>query len=562
MNKNWLDELLQQVQKPGRYTGGEWNSVRKDPASVKLKVALAYPDLYEVGMSYLGQKILYHILNSRPDVLAERVFTPWPDFEQALRRHKRPLFSLENRIPLDAFDILGFSLLYELNYSNILTMLDLGRIPRSAGERTLGHPLVVAGGPAVFNPEPVAEIFDLFLIGDGEEAFPEIVDFCLDRMPDVRDREELLSGLSSLPGIYVPSLFQAFQPSGSALLAVQPMKGQPTAVEKRVCRPFSEVPFPEEIIVPNLQVIHDRSVIEVERGCPQNCRFCQARQIYFPSRPKSPGVVLEHVLNSAASTGYEDVSLAALSVGDYSHLEGLISRLMPELAESRVALSLPSLRPGGLTPELVDQILKVRKTGFTLVPEAGTERLRRVINKHLDDRDLFKAAETAFENGWRKLKLYFMLGLPTETEEDVDGIAEMVGRLIRLGQEKMGAPPQINLSVASFIPKPHTPFQWEPMADVEVLHARQRQLKSRLRRYRSVRFREHGLMSSVLEGVFSRGDRRLFRILEKAWESGAQLHITSLQPCEERSTRSLVPVQESRWLVTQNSSTWPESRSS
>ncbi len=522
MTTNWLDEVLQQVQKPGRYTGGEWNAVRKDPSAVRLKIALAFPDLYEVGMSYLGQKILYHILNSRSDVLAERVFAPWPDLEQALRKHARPLFSLENRIPLYEFDFLGFSLMYELNYSNILTMLDLGGIPRSSGERTLEHPLVAAGGPAAFNPEPVAEVFDFFLIGDGEEAFPEIVDFCLAHMPEVRDREELLAGLSTLPGVYVPSRFNVFQPSGSALLAVRPQDGQPGLVEKRICRPFSDAPFPEDIIVPNLQVIHDRAVVEVERGCPQNCRFCQARQIYFPSRPKAPEVVLEHVLNSVASTGYEDVSLGALSVGDYRYLEDLITRLMSELGESKVALSLPSMRPEGLTPEVVAQILKVRKTGFTLVPEAGTERLRRVINKHLDDRDLFRAAETAFRNGWRKLKLYFMLGLPTETEEDVDGIAEMVIKLIRLGQDLMGSPPQINLSVASFIPKPHTPFQWEAMADEQVLRARHRRLRSRLQKYRSVRFREHGLKSSILEAVFSRGDRRLGAVLENAWEAGAR----------------------------------------
>ncbi|MGB2907496.1 MAG: TIGR03960 family B12-binding radical SAM protein [Candidatus Aminicenantaceae bacterium] len=522
MTTNWLDDVLQQVQKPGRYTGGEWNAVRKDPSSVKLKIALAFPDLYEVGMSYLGQKILYHILNSRPDVLAERVFAPWPDLEQALRKQARPLFSLENRLPLYEFDFLGFSLMYELNYSNILTMLDLGGIPLSSGKRTLEHPLVAAGGPAAFNPESVAEIFDFFLIGDGEEAFPEIVDFYLTHMPNVRDREELLAGLSALPGIYVPSRFKVFQPSGSALLAVRPQDGQPEVVEKRICRPFSDAPFPEDIIVPNLQVIHDRAVVEVERGCPQNCRFCQARQIYFPSRPKAPDVVLKHVLNSVASTGYEDVSLGALSVGDYRYLEDLISRLMSELGESKVALSLPSLRPEGLTPEVVAQILKVRKTGFTLVPEAGTERLRRVINKHLDDRDFFRAAETAFRNGWRKLKLYFMLGLPTETEEDVDGIAEMVIKLIRLGQDLMGSPPQINLSVASFIPKPHTPFQWVAMAEEQVLRARHRRLRSRLQRYRSVRFREHGLKSSILEAVFSRGDRRLGAVLEKAWEAGAR----------------------------------------
>jgi len=522
VNENWLERILRQVQKPGRYTGGEWNAIRKDPAEAELKIALAFPDLYEVGMSYLGQKILYHILNSHPGVLAERVFAPWPDFEQTLIREGYPLFSLENRIPLSEFDILGFSLLYELNYSNILTMLKLGGIPLRSAERTSGHPLVAAGGPAAFNPEPVADVFDFFVIGDGEEAFPEIVDFWMLHKPDLGDREGFLNRLAALEGVYVPSRFSVFLPNGSTLQAVRQNDGRAAVVKKRVCRSIGEALFPADIIVPNIQVIHDRAVVEVERGCPQNCRFCQARQIYFPSRPRDPNFVRERIMSSLASTGYEAASLAGLSVGDYGHLEDVITTLMSELRESRVALSLPSLRPGGLTPEVVEQILRVRKTGFTLVPEAGTDRLRRVINKHLEDRDLFQAAETAFKNGWRKLKLYFMLGLPTETEEDVDGIADLAVGLVRLGQKLLGSPPQINLSVASFIPKPHTPFQWEGMAEEEVLRSRYGRLRSRLRRYRSIRFREHGLKGSVLEGVFSRGDRRLGGALQNAWEAGAR----------------------------------------
>jgi len=517
-----LEEILQQVQKPGRYIGGEWNAIRKNPDRVRLKIALAFPDLYEVGMSYLGQKVLYHILNTREDVLAERVYAPWPDMERALKDRRHPLFSLENRIPLVNFDIVGFSLLFELNYTNILTMLDLGGIPLLGAGRTLQHPVVVAGGPAAFNPEPLADIIDLFLIGDGEEAFLELVDAFLTWRPGSNRREELVERFSSLSGVYVPSRYQPYLPSKSRLLAVRPLDEAPAVVEKRLCRPFLEPPFPEDIVVPNIQIIHDRVAVEVERGCPQSCRFCQARQVYFPSRPKDPSHVAGCILASLQSTGYESVSLAALSVADYPPLEALISILMAELGDTRVALSLPSLRPEGLTTEVVEQILKVRKTGFTLVPEAGTQRLRRVINKDLHERDIRSAAENAFRHGWQKLKLYFMLGLPTETDTDVDGIVDLVQDIVRLGQDVLHRKPEINLSVASFIPKPHTPFQWLAMAPEPILRQRHGRLRARLNRFRSVRIKEHGMRSSILEAVFSRGDRRLNRVLLSAWESGAR----------------------------------------
>ncbi len=517
-----LEEILQQVQKPGRYTGGEWNAVRKEPDRVRLKIALAFPDLYEVGMSYLGQRILYHILNRREDVLAERVYAPWPDLERALRERRHPLFSLENRIPLVSFDILGFSLLYELNYTNILTMLDLGGIPLWGSQRSLQHPMVVAGGPAAFNPEPLAEIIDLFLVGDGEEALPEMVDAFLAWRPGSRSREDLLARFAGLDGVYVPSHYRPYKPSKSPLLAVRPLDQAPAVVEKRVCRPFLTAPFPEDIIVPNIQIIHDRVAVEVERGCPQSCRFCQARQIYFPARPKDPSHVAGCVLASLKSTGYESVSLAGLSVADYPRLEALISILMAELGETRVALSLPSLRPEGLTPEVVEQILKVRKTGFTLVPEAGTPRLRRVINKDLHERDIQGAAENAFRHGWRKLKLYFMLGLPTETDADVEGIADVVQDILRIGRDVLPRAPEINLSVASFIPKPHTPFQWLAMTQETILRRRHGLLKTRLKGFRSVRLKEHAMRSSILEAVFSRGDRRLNSVLVSAWEAGAR----------------------------------------
>jgi radical SAM family uncharacterized protein/radical SAM-linked protein len=514
--------LLENVQKPGRYVGGEWHSVKKDPSSVDLKIALVFPDLYEVGMSYLGQKILYHLLNREPAFLAERVFAPWPDFEDQLRRARMPLFSLENRIPLIEFDILGFSLLYELNYSNILTILDLGKIPFLAADRDLSYPWVIAGGPAAFNPEPVAGIFDAFLLGDGEQAFLEITatlqNIKRKRMTKAQGRKSL----ADIPGVYVPSLYSGFVPRNSKLEAGKPDAEAPKAISKRVFFPLSDALFPEDIIVPNLQVVFDRVSMEVARGCPQNCRFCQARQIYFPARVKNAGIVKEAILRSAAGTGYEDVSLAALSVGDYPCLDELISDLMVELDPQKIALSLSSLRPKGLTAEVAENIIRVRKTGFTLVPEAGTERLRRVINKHLSDAEIGEAVDNAFSHGWRKLKLYFMLGLPTEKEEDIQGIVSLVEDVVRRGYRILKKPPQINLSVASFIPKPHTPFQWLEMTEERELREKHAFLRSRLRKYGFVQFKEHGIKTSILEAVFSRGDRRLLPVLIAAWQSGAR----------------------------------------
>ncbi|MDH5466119.1 MAG: TIGR03960 family B12-binding radical SAM protein [Candidatus Aminicenantes bacterium] len=517
-----LSEILKDIEKPGRYLGGEWNEVRKDPARVKIKVALAFPDLYDIGMSYLGQKILYFLLNGRTDILAERVFTPWADFEQKLRAEKIPLYSLENKIPLDQFDILGFSLLYELNYSNILTTLDLGGIPLHSAGRNLDHPLVIAGGPAAFNPEPVADIFDLFLIGDGEEAFLEIIDRFLILKKEFREKAALLNDLSQIEGVYVPSLYPAYLPSNSHLLAVRSEKGAEAKIKKRVLFPFHEAPFPEEIVVPNVKIIFDRVSVEVARGCPQKCRFCQASSIYLPPRVKSPSFVIENIMNSLQMTGYEGSSLAALSVSDYPYLDRTVEILMKELAKQKVSLSLPSLRPKGLSSDLARSIIKVRKTGFTLVPEAGTERLRRVINKKLEDEDIFEASRNAFSQGWRLLKLYFMVGLPTEREEDLEGIVDIVQGISRIGCQIMKSTPQINLSLSSFIPKPHTPFQWLEMEEEQSLQEKYRFLMSRLRKHRHLKIKKQPLKNSLLEAVFSRGDRRLNNVLLKAWKIGAR----------------------------------------
>lgn len=519
---NDVENILQKVEKPGRYLGGEWNAVKKDPDHVGVKVALAFPDLYEVGMSYLGQKILYHILNSQPHILAERVFAPWLDFENELRTRNIPLFSLENRIPLIRFDIIGFSLLYELNYSNILNMLDLGHIPLFSAERDLKYPLVIAGGPAVFNPEPMADYFDLFLIGDGEEAFLEILQSYSALKKNSQDKAAILRELAKIKGVYVPSLYKPFKTNNSPLLAVEPKGKGPARIMKRVLFPFKNAPFPEDIIVPHIQVIFDRVAWEVARGCPQNCRFCQASSIYFPARVKSPAPVITGIVNSLHSTGYEAVSLASLSVSDYPYLEGVIRSLMKELEKRKVSLSLPSLRPKGLTSEVVENILRVRKTGFTLVPEAGTERLRAVINKCLGNDEIWEAAENAFSKGWKRLKLYFMIGLPTEREEDLLGIVNMVKEIHRIGKRLLKRAPQINLSISSFIPKPHTPFQWLRMGEQDILQEKYKSILSHLKKYSAVRLKRDSLERSVLEGVFSRGDRRLNAVLRHAWKSGAR----------------------------------------
>jgi radical SAM family uncharacterized protein/radical SAM-linked protein len=517
-----LKEILESVEKPGRYLGGEWNEVIKDSSRIKAKVALVFPDLYEVGMSYLGQKILYYLLNEHPKILAERVFAPWIDFEQKLRSKKIPLYSLENKIPLDQFDIVGFSLLYELNYSNVLTILDLGRIPFLSSERGLNYPLVIAGGPAAFNPEPVADIFDLFLIGDGEEAFLEIVDTFLSIKTELKQKRTLLKELSQIKGVYVPSLYETYLPGGSHLLAVKPRGDAPASIQKRVLYPFHKAPYPEKIVVPNVKVIFDRVSVEVARGCSQKCRFCQASSVYFPQRVKNPSSVLDNILNSLKRTGYEDTSLASLSISDYPYLNQTIDALMEKLTQEKISLSLPSLRPKGLSADVAKNIIKVRKTGFTLVPEAGTDRLRRVINKKMEDDDIREASRNAFSQGWRLLKLYFMIGLPTEKDEDLEGIVRLVQEVLKIGSKILNAAPKINLSVSSFIPKPHTPFQWLRMEDESILREKYKFLKSQLKRYSSVKMKRHPLKNSILEAVFSRGDRKLNRILSQAWKRGTR----------------------------------------
>jgi len=517
-----LAELLYDIQKPGRYTNGEWNSLTKDLQNIKARIALVFPDVYEIGMSYLGQKILYSLLNSHPSLSAERVYVPWVDFEQRLRDEKVPLFSLETRSPLSEFDILGFSLLYDLNYSNVLTVLDLAKIPLHASQRNESHPLVIAGGPSAFNPEPLTDFFDIFLIGDGEEAFFEMIDKFITLKEKKERRQTILREMTEIKSVYVPSLYETYLPESSSLLAVRSQENAPTRISKRVFSPFQKSHFPKDIVVPNIQTVFDRTSVEIARGCPEKCRFCQAMSIYFPPRIKDPEFLRKTLSESIRSTGYESASLASLSVGDYPYLDKVTMSLMDELEQQHISLSLSSLRPKCLTQNVVRSIAKVRKTGFTLVPEAGTDRLRKVINKNMKDEEVMKAAAFAFGNGWQLIKLYFMIGLPTEQYEDLDGIVGMVEDIMTLGRKILKHAPRINISISSFIPKPHTPFQWERMEAEKVLNEKHTYIKARLKSFRSVQFKKHSIKSSVLEAVLSRGDRRLNRVIYKAWTQGAR----------------------------------------
>ncbi len=493
-----LEDFLPLVAKPARYINNEINAVHKDLSQVKTRVCLFFPDTYEVGMSHLGIRILYHILNSRPDTACERVFSPWPDYEERLRASGRPLTSLESNLPLAEFDIIGITLQYELSYSNILTGLELAQIPIRSEDRTDNHPLVIAGGPCSVNPEPLSDFIDVFFIGEAEEAVHEIVAL----QQEHRGRREFLSAISKRDGFYVPSLGKAI-------------------VRRRYLKSIETAPYPERPLVPLLRPIHDRVTVEVARGCIRGCRFCQAGIIYRPYRERGPETVKGLLDGSLACTGYDELSLASLSSGDYSEIQPLIIELMEKYRDSRISVSLPSLRVGTLTPEMIRAIAGTRKTGFTLAPEAGTERLRRVINKPVSDLDLMDAAETIFRSGWNTIKLYFMIGLPTETDLDLDGIIRLTNELASLGKRASKRPAQINVSVSTFVPKPHTPFQWHGQAPLEEIRRRQAYLEKGLKR-RGITLKAHNPETSLLEGAFARGDRQLGRVIEEAVRLGCR----------------------------------------
>jgi radical SAM family uncharacterized protein/radical SAM-linked protein len=509
------ERLLPLVEKPGRYVGNERGTVRKAPDAVRLRFALAFPEVYEIAQSHLGIQILYDVLNRRPDVAAERVYAPWPDLEALLRARGLPLVSLESRYALSDFHVVGFSLQYELTYTNLLTMLELGGVPLRASARTARDPLVIAGGPCAFNPEPLAPFLDGVLLGDGEEAIGDVCDVVL--RWDGRDRRALLRALADVPGFYVPAFFTPRHHPDGALASVDPVEPSRPRVAKRVLVDLDRFAPPPDPIVPNVGVVHDRASVEVMRGCVKGCRFCQAGYVYRPLRERNPERVVADTTALMERTGYEEVSLLSLSTGDYSGVNPVLKELMDRLVPERVAVSLPSTRVEALSPRILEQIRRVRKTGFTLAPEAGTQRLRDVIQKEYREDELLRAARLFAELGWRTLKLYFMIGLPSETEADVVGIAELSAKVAAAAGGRL----KVTASVSTFSPKAHTPFQWAGQLDLEQTRLRQSLLRRELGR-RRIEFRWHDARLSYLEGILARGDRRVADVIEGAQRRGAR----------------------------------------
>ena len=510
------DKLLYGVIKPGRYTNNEWQTVHKDWDTTAVKVALAYPDLYEVGMSNLAIQILYELFNRKPDTLAERVFCPWVDMAAALKKAKMPLGTIESGRPLKDFDIVGFSLGYELNYTNILEMLSLGGIPLLAAERGESHPLVIAGGSAVLNPEPMSDFFDFYVLGDGEEVVPELLDvFRQWGGKNKLSRAEKLKQVVRIPGVYVPSFYRVEYQADGRISSLDPIYDYaPPVVSRRI---VTSLPPPlTKLVVPYLEIIHDRGVVEIQRGCSRGCRFCQAGIIYRPVRERMREEVLDAVGTLVANCGYDEVSLLSLCTSDYPGIEKLVADIIQRYPE--LTVSLPSLRLDNFSVGLISSLPNRRRTGLTFAPEAGSERLRKVINKVTSEDDILATAYTAFERGWTGLKLYFMVGLPTETMEDAEAIVHLVSRVQQTGHK--GHRPQVRVSLAIFVPKPHTTFQMVAQTKEADINARCDVIRQGLRRY-GVKLAWSDPRVSLLEAVLSRGDRRLGKVIYRAWQSGA-----------------------------------------
>ena len=525
MNKI-TDDILCKVEKPSRYVGGELNQVIKNPEDVNIRFAFCFPDVYEVGMSHLGTRILYHTINERKDTYCERVFTPWPDMEALMRENDIKLFSLETKTSLDKFDMLGFTLQYEMSYTNVLNMLDMCNIPIRSSERGEDDPIVMAGGPCAYNPEPLYDIVDFFEIGEGEEMMNDVLDV-YKKYKGKGKKKEFLREISKIEGIYVPSLYDVSYNEDGTIKEFKPKYDDvPKTVKKRIINNFTKVPFPTNIIVPYTEIVHDRIVLELFRGCTNGCRFCQAGMIYRPVREKTREELVELSRELVKNTGYEEISLSSLSTCDYSDIKELVHDLMRENEEKRVGVALPSIRVDAFSVDLLKDIQKVRKTGLTFAPEAGSQRMRDIINKGLTEEKILDAATSAFEAGWKTLKLYFMVGLPYETLDDCRGIGELAEKIVyRYKQvpKTKGNNKGLRLTVSTsiLVPKPFTPFQWAPMARIEDVNEKINAVKDSIKSGCIV-YNYHEQKTSVMESVFARGDRRLCDVLIKAFENGAK----------------------------------------
>lgn len=515
--------LLGTVARPCRYTNSEWNSIHKDHSAAKARFCLCYPDIYEMGMSHLGLKILYHLLNSHPDYLAERAFAPWPDMEAALRQARLPLTSLESSVPLRDFDVVGFTLASELTYTNILTLLDLGGIPLKASDRTDRDPLVLAGGPGACNPEPLADFLDAVVLGEAEEAILEVAE-AVAKNPPAKGRKALLDQLAQIPGLYLPSQYRPEYGDDGRLAALTPLNGAPARVRSRIIADFDSAPYPTRQVVPYLETVHDRVVLEIMRGCTRSCRFCQAGMTYRPTRQRKVSTLLDQAEKAIASTGFDEIALLGFNSPDFQGIEELIVGLLEAHSKRSIGISLPSSRTDTFTVSLAEKLARVRRPGLTFAPEAGTQRLREVINKQVTEENLFTALEAAFDSGWSAVKLYFMIGLPTETKDEVEAIADLLQRAAALGRKKLGERKgrlKITASVGNFIPKPHTPFQWWGQEEPESLKEKQALLRSGVRA-KEVRLSWNDVEMSRLEAAVSRGDRRLGEAYHLAWKAGAR----------------------------------------
>ena len=523
MNRN-LERILPRVQKPARYTGGEYNAVVKDKRSVEVRYALCFPDTYEIGMSNLGVRILYGVMNQVPWCWCERVFAPWGDMEEEMRQEGIPLYALESGDSIADFDLIGFSLGYEMAYTNVLNMLDLAGLPIRADERYDLSPIVVAGGTCAFNPEPLAPFVDLFSLGEGEDVSVELLELYRRAKGEGWEKEEFLAEAAKIPGIYVPSLYDVTYHDDGTIAAITPREGAPEVVTKRIVQNFNDSYFPVKTIVPSTEIVHDRVMLEVFRGCIRGCRFCQAGYAYRPVRSRDPEKLIAQGIASCRDSGYQEMTLSSLSTSDYRHLERLCDGLIEWCEPNGVNLSLPSLRADNFSMGLMHRLQKGRKAGLTFAPEAGTQRLRDAINKNVTEEEILQSCRTAFSGGWSAVKLYFMLGLPTETDEDVLGIADLAEKVYQTWKESTPDPRRgvrITVSTAYFVPKPHTAFQWEPQITEEEYQRRVKLLRDHMRG-RSIHYNWHEADTSMLEAVFARGDRRVADVIQRAWEKGAK----------------------------------------